>query len=144
MQRGLVKFAGFSGALAVALGAMGAHYLKGKMAEGILTADNLQSFDTAVKYHMYHTLAILAMAVLGDKLNKKSADYASIFFITGIALFSGSIYILSTRSLFGMEEGLKWLGPVTPMGGVLFIAGWIMLAMSAYKRNAERNGDKNG
>jgi uncharacterized membrane protein YgdD (TMEM256/DUF423 family) len=144
MQRSLVRFAGYSGALAVALGAMGAHYLKGKMADGLLTADNLEAYHKAVLYHMIHTLAILAIAVLGERLNKKAADYAAIFFITGIALFSGSVYILSTRGLYGMQEGLKWLGPVTPMGGVLFIAGWIMLAMSAYKKKGESNGEKNG
>lgn len=143
MQRSLVKFAGVSGAIAVSLGAMGAHYLKEKMAEGILTASDLQAFDTGVKYHMYHTLAILCIALLGDKLNKKLADYASIFFIIGIILFSGSIYMLSMRSLFGIEQ-LKWLGPVTPMGGLLFIAGWIMLAASAYKRKTNKTGSTDG
>lgn len=133
MQRNLVKFAGYSGAIAVALGALGAHYLKNKVAEGLLTAENVQSFDTAVKYQVYHTLALLCIAILYEKLNKKWADFARTCFIVGIALFSGSIYILSTRSLFGIE-GLRWLGPITPLGGLLFIAGWISLAASAYTR----------
>jgi uncharacterized membrane protein YgdD (TMEM256/DUF423 family) len=143
MRKNLVRFAGFSGAIAVALGALGAHYLKQKVAAGALTADNVQSFDTAVKYHMYHTLAILCIAAMSEKLNKKFADYASIFFIIGILLFSGSIYLLSTRSLMGIE-GMAWLGPITPIGGILFMTGWVLLAISAFKRKSERNGESNG
>ena len=141
MQRNLVKFAGYSGAIAVALGALGAHYLKQKVTEGVLTDDNVQSFDTAVKYQVYHTLALLCIAILYDKLNRKYADFSRVCFTVGIVLFSGSIYILSTRALFGIE-GLRWLGPVTPIGGVLFIVGWLALAFSAYSRR--KKTDANG
>lgn len=133
MQRNLVKFAGYSGAIAVALGALGAHYLKSKVAAGVLTDENVQAFETAVKYQVYHTLALLCIAILYEKLNKKWADFSRTCFIVGIGLFCGSIYILSTRSLSGIE-GMRWLGPITPIGGVLFITGWISLAVSASSR----------
>lgn len=132
MQRYLVIFAGISGAIAVALGALGAHYLKSKVAEGVLTGDNLQSFDTAVRYHIYHTLAIFGIALFSGKLNHKFLEHAANFFIVGLILFSGSIYILSTKSLFGIE-GLRWLGPVTPIGGMVLITGWIMLFIAGLK-----------
>ena len=141
MQRSLVIFAGISGAIAVALGALGAHYLKQKAAEGILTADNLHAFDTAVKYHLYHTLAIFCIALFSGKLNHKFLEHAGNFFMVGIALFSGSIYILSTRALFGIE-GLSWLGPVTPIGGVLFIIGWLMLFIAGLKTTRKKKQDQ--
>jgi uncharacterized membrane protein YgdD (TMEM256/DUF423 family) len=140
MQRTLVQIAGISGAIAVALGALGAHYLKGKMEAGILTAENLQAFDTAMKYHMYHTLAILCIAFFSEKLSHKFLEHAANFFIVGIVLFSGSIYILSTKALFGIE-GLRWLGPVTPIGGLLFITGWIMLFIAGIKTAKKERGD---
>lgn len=137
MQRYLVIFAGISGAIAVALGALGAHYLKGKVAEGILTADNLHSFDTAVRYHIYHTLAIFGIALFSGKLNHKFLEHAANFFIVGLTLFSGSIYILSTKALFGIE-GLRWLGPVTPIGGLVLITGWIMLFIAGLKTSKRK------
>ena len=137
MQRYLVIFAGVSGALAVALGALGAHYLKGKAAEGILTMDNLHAFHTAVEYHIYHTLAIFGIALFSGKLNHKFLEHAANFFMVGIGLFSGSIYILSTREIFGIE-GLRWLGPVTPIGGMLFVTGWIMLFVAGLKTSRKK------
>lgn len=123
---------GFLGALSVVLGALAAHSLKSKLDTGLITESNLQAFDTAARYQMYHSLALLAMAFLVEKFNPKLIIPAAYCFITGIILFSGSIYILSTSKLLGLEH-VHWLGPVTPMGGLLFVIGWVLLAISGIK-----------
>ncbi len=121
------------GAVGVALGALGAHALKNKIATGIITAEQLNGFDTGVKYHMYHVLAMLAVIILNQIQPHKNLKWAFNFFLWGIVCFSGSLYLLCTRNLFG-AEWLRFLGPVTPVGGVLFIAGWLFLAFSAVKK----------
>ncbi|HSH68008.1 MAG TPA: DUF423 domain-containing protein [Bacteroidia bacterium] len=133
MQNKLLQFSGFSGAIAVSLGALGAHGLKSKLETGLITESNLQAFDTAVRYQMYHSIALLAMAFLINKLNKKSITTAAYCFMAGIVFFSGSIYILSTSTLLGLEN-VKWLGPFTPIGGLFFVYGWIMLAVCGIKK----------
>lgn len=130
MNKKLLILAGFSGALAVALGAMGAHYLKSKLDTGLITETNLQTFDTAVKYQMYHTLVILLLAFVADKL--KAASTAAYCFAGGIVLFSGSLYFIAVAGLLGLAH-IKWLGPVTPLGGLFFIAGWFTLAVAGMK-----------
>ena len=134
MKKSILVFCSVSGAVAVMLGAMGAHYLKSKVGDGILTTENLQSFETGVRYEMYHTLALLLIVLLSEKLNSKLVKYISWFFISGIFLFSGSIYLLSTKSLIGIEN-FAWLGPVTPLGGLCFITGWILLLIASLKSN---------
>jgi len=124
---------GISGAIAVGLGALGAHWLKNQLAGGLITPDQLNGFDTAVKYQMYHTLAMLLVVVLKNSFSSKFLNAAYQLFFWGIILFSGSLYFLCTRNLMGME-GLKVLGPVTPIGGLLFVAGWLCLAISAFKK----------
>ena len=121
MYRKLLLIAGSSGALCVALGAMGAHFLKEK-----ITPENLQTFETAVRYQMYHTLALLLIAIISEKYNSNLLRYAGYFFIVGIVFFSGSLYLLSTRSLLEVED-LGWIGAITPIGGMLFIAGWLFI-----------------
>lgn len=125
--------AGISGAIAVALGALGAHYLKSKIPGGLITNDQVIGFDTGVKYHMYHTLAMLAIILLMKYNHHKFLNLAYYFFLAGIILFSGSLYILCTRNLYG-AEWLRFLGPVTPLGGLCFMAGWILLAFTALKK----------
>ena len=124
---------GFLGAIAVALGALGAHALKGKLDTGLITVDQLNGFDTAVKYQMYHTLAMLAVVLLRSNYDSKYLVWAYNLFFWGIILFSGSLYFLCTRNLYG-ADWLKFLGPVTPIGGLLFVAGWLFLAFSAIKK----------
>lgn len=124
---------GLSGALAVALGAMGAHWLKNQLPSGLITSDQIIGFDTAVKYQMYHTLAMLGIILLSHHLQSKYLKYAYTSFLIGIILFSGSLYVLCTRNLYHADF-LKILGPVTPIGGLFFIAGWIFLALSVMKR----------
>ena|SRR5437868_2738015 len=125
---------GILGAIAVAFGALGAHALKNQLPTGLITIDQLNGFDTAVKYQMYHTIAMLLVVVLKNFYSGKFLKIAYNLFFWGIILFSGSLYFLCTRNLLGIE-GLKVLGPVTPIGGILFVAGWLCLSISAFKRN---------
>lgn len=134
MQKRFITFSGLSGAMAVALGAMAAHLLKSKVEIGVFTETNLQTFETAARYQMYHSIALLAVALLSDKIHNKLLPKAGYCFMIGIVLFSGSLYILSTAGLMGIAN-INWMGPVTPIGGVFFISGWLLLMASAVKLN---------
>jgi uncharacterized membrane protein YgdD (TMEM256/DUF423 family) len=127
---------GLSGAIAVALGALGAHFLKSKLDTGLITPDQLNGFDTAVKYQMYHTLAMLALVLLSKNMSHKFINWAFNCFLIGIVMFSGSLYFLCTRNLLD-AEWLKALGPITPIGGLFFIAGWIFLALVGLKKESK-------
>lgn len=122
MARLFFAIASILGALSVAGGAFGAHALKGQ-----LTETALGSFETGIRYQMYHALALLLVALLiKQSPNVSLLTVAGWCFIAGIVLFSGSLYGLSLA-------GIKALGPVTPLGGVAFIAGWICLAIASSK-----------
>jgi uncharacterized membrane protein YgdD (TMEM256/DUF423 family) len=121
------------GALAVALGALGAHYMKQQAALGYITADALTGFETGVRFHLIHTVAMLAIALYSLNNNVKGLHRAFNFFIAGITLFSGSLYFLCTRALLN-ADWLTVLGPVTPVGGICFIVGWIFIA-GAFKKS---------
>jgi len=133
MQKRFLVFSGFSAAIAVALGAMGAHFLKSKLESGLITETNLQTFETAVKYHIYHSIALLTIALLADKLSNNLLSKAGYCFMAGIILFSGSLYLLSSGTLLGLPN-LRWLGPVTPIGGLCFISGWVLIAVAGMKK----------
>lgn len=125
---------GLLGAISVSLGALGAHALKNQLPGGLITVDQLNGFDTAVKYQMYHTLAMFLIVVLNKDLHNKFLTWAYRLFFLGIILFSGSLYFLCTRNLMGMD-GLRILGPITPIGGLLFVAGWLMLIFAVFTKN---------
>lgn len=109
--------------LAVALGAFGAHALKDKLAE----LNMLSTYQTGVQYHMFHALALILIALISDKLGNSSMIATSGWLIfIGIILFSGSLYVMSM-------SGIKILGAITPFGGLCFLAGWVLLAISAWK-----------
>ena len=131
MRNGAMVFAGISGCLAVILGAFGAHYLKDKVESGLLTQKDLDAYKTAVQYQLVHTLAIMGIFSIRERLPLYNKTIG-VLFMLGIILFSGSIYILSTGSITGLN--FKWLGPVTPLGGLCFISGWACLAISAIKQ----------
>lgn len=133
MQKRFLVFSGFSGAIAVALGAMAAHFLKSKLETGLFTEANLQAFETAAKYQMYHSIALLLLAVLADKFNPKIISKVGYCFMAGIVLFSGSLYLLTTANLIGLSD-VRWLGPITPIGGLFFITGWLLLAFAGTKK----------
>lgn len=124
---------GILGALAVILGAFGAHTLKNQLPGGLITPDQLNGFDTGVKYQIYHTLAMFLLLLLKKQSDSKYLNWAYYSFFIGIILFSGSLYFLTTRNILGME-GLKALGPITPIGGLFFVAGWILLVVAAFSK----------
>lgn len=119
MEQTVLIIAGIYGALAVVLGAFGAHLLKDKF-----TKDLLNSFETGVRYQLFHALVLL---VIGFNLNLDSilAQRSAWLFILGTFLFSFSIYGLCFSSISGKK--LKFLGPVTPIGGLCLIIAWILL-----------------
>jgi uncharacterized membrane protein YgdD (TMEM256/DUF423 family) len=123
---------GLSGCLAVSLGALGAHFLKSKIPSGQITIELLNGFDTGVKYHIYHTLGMLLIMLMREKYSSKYLKWAHTFFLWGIILFSGSLYFLCTRNLYGFDW-LKVLGPITPIGGISFVLGWLCISLSALK-----------
>ena len=119
-QRFYLRAAAILGALAVLLGAFGAHGLK-----SALDAHMIAVYDTAVRYHFYHALAILAVAVAADCFSSDAWwRWACRAWVAGVILFSGSLYLL-------MISGVKWLGAVTPVGGSALIVGWICLVVTA-------------
>lgn len=134
MQKRFLVFSGFSGAIGVALGAMAAHFLKSKLETGLITESNLQAFETAAKYQLYHSLALFAIAIFVDKFDSKLIAKAGYCFMAGIVLFSGSLYLLTTAKLMGLGD-MRWLGPITPIGGVFFITGWLLIAFAGMKKN---------
>ena len=119
------KFATISMIIAIALGAMGAHYLKETLG---LPVDKLDSWKTGVFYQITHSLSIFIVILLATKFKiDKVGAVINLFFI-GIFLFSGSIYLLTLNYVWQIDA-LKLLGPITPIGGLLFIAGWVLLFM---------------
>ena len=116
----VLKTASVFGVLAVVIGAFGAHGL-----ESILIENNrVETFETAVQYHFYHTIALLIVAVLLQNKASICLNWAAILFSLGILLFSGSLYILALSNF-------TVLGAITPLGGLCFIAAWAALYCSA-------------
>jgi uncharacterized membrane protein YgdD (TMEM256/DUF423 family) len=111
--------------LAIILGAFGAHALKEK-----LSPEKLISFETGVRYQMYHGLALLIVGLNEEKF-KSSIGWFYYFIILGIILFSFSIYFLAIQDVIGWN--LKFLGPITPLGGLSLIFGWVLLLLKWIK-----------
>jgi uncharacterized membrane protein YgdD (TMEM256/DUF423 family) len=117
--------------LAVMLGAFGAHALK-----EILEHVQLQVFETGVRYQMYHSLALILTGLLAEKFPSRYTRYAGNLFLTGIIFFSGSVYLLAMKNVLGIESWI-FLGPVTPIGGLCLIAGWVLFLLSVLKNNSQ-------
>ena len=113
--------------LGVVLGAFGAHSLKES-----LPVDRLATFEIGVRYQMYHAIALVLVALLNPYLSKRSLNIAGYLFIAGIVLFSGSLYLLACRDVIGLSSW-RWLGPLTPIGGMCFITAWGLLFIAAGK-----------
>lgn len=113
---------GILGALSVAIGAFGAHGL-----EATLTANaRVDTFETAVKYQFYHTLALILLGILMLNVQSNYFSYAGVSFLIGIVIFSGSLYTLSLTNF-------TWLGAITPIGGLAFIMGWVFMILGVSK-----------
>ena len=122
MAKLFITLASLSGMLAVLFGAFGAHALKERLDEHALTV-----FETAVQYHFYHTLALLVVGVMALSQPQAALLKSSGWlFVIGILVFSGSLYLLSFT-------GMRWLGAITPFGGLAFIAAWACLAAAGWK-----------
>ncbi len=122
MDRLLLILGSLLAGLAVALGAFGAHALRDR-----LDADLLNTFETAVRYQMYHALGLLAVGLVLARFSSSSfIPLSGWLFVAGIVLFSGSLYLLCFT-------GVRWLGAVTPFGGVAFILGWLLFAWGVWR-----------
>ena len=122
MHRTFLLIGALAGVVGVTLGAFGAHGLRAR-----LTPDMLGVFETGVRYHMYHALAILGVASVAERLQASRLVLASGWlFLAGIILFSGSLYLLAVT-------GVRVLGAITPFGGVAFLLGWGCLALAALR-----------
>ena len=127
-KRFLLTGAAFA-ALAVILGAFGAHSLK-----QIVSPETVNTFQTGVQYQMYHAFALLATGIIAAQYSGKLIRWAGVCFITGIILFSGSLYVLTLLKATD-SVGLNGIGIITPFGGLFFIAGWVLLFAAMLKKS---------
>lgn len=119
----IIQSAAIFGAVAVGIGAFGAHGLKAILEE----TGRIETFETAVKYHFYHSLGLFLIGILAlVKPDWKGFSFSAICMMIGILIFSGSLYVLSLT-------GITWLGAITPLGGVAFILGWLGILRAATK-----------
>ncbi len=123
MNKNLLFISAVFGLLAVVIGAFAAHGLKPH-----LSAQAMQWMETGNRYHFYHTLAALLAVFIQSKIESRWLKFSAIAFLVGIVLFSGSLYIMAVT-------GITKLGMITPIGGLSFIAGWLMLAMGTFKKS---------
>lgn len=122
MERLFFGLGALFGGLGVALGAFGAHALR-----AALSTQDLATFEIGVRYHMYHALALMAVAWASTRWpGQPGLTVSGWAFVLGILVFSGSLYVL-------VLTGQRWLGAVTPIGGVAFIVGWALLAWTAFR-----------
>jgi uncharacterized membrane protein YgdD (TMEM256/DUF423 family) len=121
MDKAFFALGSLSGLLAVALGAFGAHALKGR-----LDVELLATFEVGVRYQMYHALALLAAGWACTRWPGTAVTASGWLFVAGTVVFSGSLYALALT-------GARWLGAITPLGGLALLAGWVCLAWAAWK-----------
>jgi uncharacterized membrane protein YgdD (TMEM256/DUF423 family) len=122
MERTFFILASLLGGLSVALGAFGAHALRDRLDPGLLA-----NYQTGVTYQFYHVLALFAVVMaIGRWPTSSLPTWAGWLFVVGIVVFSGSLYLMAFT-------GQRWLGAITPIGGVAFIAGWLLLAWTAWR-----------
>lgn len=114
-------------AIGVGLGAFGAHGLADQLTE----TGRLGTYEKAVQYQMYHSLALVMLGLIGVQYRSKLIDYAGILFMVGIFLFSGSLYLLAIFNI-------SWMGAIAPIGGSAFIVGWVLMAVMAGRYSKEQ------
>ena len=123
-----IKVGAIIASISIMMGAFGAHLLKDKLSEKALAL-----YETGVKYQLYHAFALIIVGILFEFNPNKQLKTASTLFLLGILFFSGSLYILSYKVNYNLE-GLKWVGPITPLAGLCFIIGWLLIAFSYKKK----------
>ncbi|WP_346318323.1 DUF423 domain-containing protein [Chitinophaga sp. YIM B06452] len=128
MHKTFLIWAALLGALAVILGAFGAHKLK-----ELVPPETVSTFQTGVTYQFYHVFALLAVGILYAHVPGPQLVWAGRLFLAGILLFSGSLYVLTLLKATD-TVGLRGIGAITPIGGLAFIAGWIMLLLGVLKK----------
>ena len=121
MERTFTMIAAALGFVGVAAGAFGAHALQARLSPG-----DLAIFETAVRYQMYHALALLGVGLAAGRWSGSTIQVAGWLFVAGVLVFSGSLYLL-------VLTGQRWLGAVTPLGGVALLAGWLALALATLR-----------
>jgi len=126
-----IVIVGLLGALGVGFGAFGAHGLK-----PLLTESQLTIYKTGVHYQMLHVGVLLALALFSQLRNHSLLNRAFWAMTLGVFLFSGSLYLLSTREVLGITNW-KWLGPITPLGGLSFIVGWLLILLYGLRQKQE-------
>ncbi|GAB3022940.1 DUF423 domain-containing protein [Bowmanella dokdonensis] len=117
----ILNIAAFLGLTGVMLGAFAAHGLKHKLDESLLAA-----FQTGVQYQLWHSLAVILLVVLYRQQPQPMLYWSAVAMLAGVGLFSGSLYLLALT-------GIKWFGPVTPLGGLAMILGWLLLLVASIK-----------
>jgi uncharacterized membrane protein YgdD (TMEM256/DUF423 family) len=128
MHRTFLILASILGALSVILGAFGAHALK-KM----VSAEAVATFETGVRYQFYHIFALFVVAILYEKFPNRWMVWSGDCFLLGILLFSGSLYVLTALDAT-QNVGLRKIGIITPIGGLFFVAGWILMIAGFFRR----------
>jgi uncharacterized membrane protein YgdD (TMEM256/DUF423 family) len=129
MHKGFLKVAAIIGLLSVVLGAFAAHALKGMVSD-----HSVATFETAVRYQFYHVFALIVVGILYAAFPFKTMLWAGRFFVSGIILFSGSLYALAMVQA-AIKPGYNWIGAITPFGGVCFIIGWVLLFISLFRKS---------
>lgn len=128
MRKTFIRLGSLFALLAVVLGAFGAHAL-----EKAVAPEQLETFEIGVRYQFYHAFALVAVGLLMYWRKTSLLPWAGRLFAIGILLFSGSLYLLSLRDLLQLD--ISWVGPITPIGGILFMVGWGLLLISTYQDN---------
>ncbi len=128
-QNSKLVIAGLLGALGVGLGAFGAHGLK-----PLLSVHELANYKTGISYQMIHTVLLVVLALYSGQNRRLRFAFWAI--VAGVILFSGSLYLLSTKEILGLTNW-RWLGPITPLGGLSLIVGWLAIAFSGLRPNSE-------
>lgn len=127
MHKQFIITAAFLGAISVMLGAFGAHALK-----ATLTEQSLATYETAVRYQFYHVFALALTGILYQYYPNRSLKAAGQLFILGTIFFSGSLYLLTYASATGAS--IRWAGPITPLGGIMLIIGWLCLGLGMMRK----------
>lgn len=130
MHKPFLRTASLLGALAVALGAFGAHSLKGRVSDAAVN-----TFEAGVRYQFYHVIVLILLAILYKEFKSKWILFSGNLFLLGILLFSGSLYTITF--LVATLRHVSWIGIITPLGGLAFIAGWFCLLMAIISNKKE-------